>query len=268
MTRLGQIRAVFLRDLRIQMSYPFAFIFQFTGIAFSLFSLFFLGELIGSSPFLAQYEGGYFEFALIGAVVLVLAGAAIRSFNMGLIQESNRGTLEILLASSTPLYALVLGWMIWPLALAALQGGLTFGIGWVLAGDSFQLSGVLVSLVPLVLTIATFLEIGLVAGAFNVVTKRGDPLTPLVLSASALVAGAVFPVAVLPHWLQVLARLFPAFYGFNAMRGVLIGNESLAQIAPEIAVLLAFNAVMLPLGMWLLKRSLRFARVMGTLATS
>lgn len=160
----------------------------------------------------------------------------------------------------------MIGWLVWPLSLATVEGGLTLGIGWSLASDSFSLSGLILALLPFALTVATFLAVGLMAGAFTVITKRGDPLTPLFLSASTLLAGAVFPVEVLSSWLQVLAKAFPAFCGFNAMRAVLIGNQALVDLGPEVLILVAFNAVMLPLGMWMLRRALRVARVTGTFA--
>jgi ABC-2 type transport system permease protein len=267
-TLIGSVGSVLRRDLLVQLSYPFQFGATFAGIGFSLFSLFFLGRLVGSSPYLEGYESGYFEFALIGTVVLILAGAAMRAFNSGLQAEARNGTFEILLASPVPLGFLVAGWMAWPLLLASLEGALSFGIGWLLAEDGFDAGGVLAAMVPFTLTVATFLAIGLIAGAFTVISKRGDPLTPLVMAASTLVAGAVFPVEVLPGWIQVLARLFPAFYGFNAMRAVLIGGESFSGIVDEVLILVVFNLVLIPLGMWALVRALHVARVTGTLATS
>lgn len=268
MSLISSVVAVLRRDLRIQLSYPFQFASTFAGIGFSLFSLFFFSRLVGTSPYLAEYEAGYFEFALIGTVVLVLAGAAMRAFNSGLQAEGRNGTFEILLASPIPLGFLVGGWMTWPLLLAGLEGGLSFGIGWLLADEGFDAGGLLSALVPFVLTVASFMAIGLIAGAFTVISKRGDPITPLVMAASTLLAGAVFPVEVLPAWLQVLARLFPAFYGFNAMRAVLIGGQSFAGIVDEVVILGLFNLVLIPLGMWVLGRALHVARVTGTLATN
>ena len=96
MTVIEQTTAVFKRDFRIQISYPFQFISQGAGILFSLFALFFLGRLGGASSFLDQYNGEYFAFALVGVVVLLLAGAALRSFTNGLRSEGGGGTLEIL----------------------------------------------------------------------------------------------------------------------------------------------------------------------------
>lgn len=268
MNIVASVFGVLQRDIRIQLTYPFQFVFQFAGIGFSLFSLFFLGRLVGSSPHLADYSAGYFEFALIGTLVLVLAGAAMQAFNAGLQAEARNGTFEILLASPVPLGFLVAGWMTWPLMLAAVEGGLAFGIGWLVAEDGFDAEGIFAALVPLSLTVLSFLALGLIAGAFTVVSKRGNPLTPLVMMASTLLAGAVFPVELLPAWLQVFAKLFPAFYGFNAMRAVLIGGQQFSGIIDEVVTLAIFNLVLIPLGMWSLKRSLHIARLTGTLGTS
>ena len=180
---LGTALGVLRRDYRIQLSYQFQLVFQVVGIGFTLFSLFFLGRLVGTSTYLADYKGGYFEFALIGVVVIALAGASMRAFNSGLQAEARNGTFEILLASPVRLVTLVIGWMMWPLIMAAFEGGLSFGIGWLLADQGFDQRGLLAASVPFVLTIASFLAIGLIAGAFVVITKRGDPFTPLIMSA-------------------------------------------------------------------------------------
>lgn len=180
---MSRVGAVLRRDVRIHLSYPFQIVTQLGGIGFSLFTLFFLGRLVGSSEYLSDYEGGYFEFALIGIVVLILAGAALRAFTDGLQAESRNGTFEILLASPVPLRVLVAGWMTWPLILATLEGGLSFAIGWVIARDSFNASGFLPALVPFLLTVASFLATGLIAGAFTVVTNTS--LSPARVAAPA-----------------------------------------------------------------------------------
>ena len=254
--------------MQVQLTYPFQFISRGVGIFVSLFTFFFLGRLVGASSYLDQYEGGYFAFALVGVVTMLLAGAALQSFTRGLASDTGRGTLEILLASRVRLGVLVTGWMMYPLLLASVQGVITFGAGWLLVSDAFSVRGLLVAALPFALLVLTFLAVGVISGAFTVITKRGDPISGIYLSVSTLLAGAVFPVEVLPEWLQTVARLFPAFYGFRSIRDVLSGGATFVDVRGDTLILVAFNVVLLPFGMWVLRRALRFARVMGTLATS
>lgn len=265
---MQQVLAVLRRDLQVQLTYPFQFLSRGIGIFVSLFTFFFLGRLVGTSSYLDQYEGGYFAFALVGVVTMILAGAALQSFTSGLGSDASAGTLEILLASRVRLGVLVTGWMLYPLLLASVQGMVMFGFGWFLVSEAFHLGGLLIAVLPFALLVLTFLAVGVAAGAFTMISKRGDPISGIYLSVSTLLAGAVFPVEVLPEWLQAIARLFPAFYGFRAIREALIGGGTFADIRGDVLILVAFNIVLLPLGMWALRRALHFARVMGTLATS
>jgi ABC-2 type transport system permease protein len=264
---LTSIGGVFRRDLRIQLSYPVQLASQGVGIAFSLATLFFVGKLVGNSPLLAQYQGGYFEFALVGLLVVTLAGVALQAFTGGLRAETAAGTLEFLLVSRTPLWVLLAGWMAWPMTLAGVQAVVFFGVGWWLSQGSFDVGGLLAAVPPFLLTVGSFIALGIMSAAFTVMTKRGDPFTPIIVSATNLLAGALFPVAVLPTVLQVLSRAFPAFYGFNAMRSVLLGGESFLEILDELAALLAFNLALFPIGLWMLRSAFRLARITGTLAT-
>ena len=65
-----------------------------------------------------------------------------------------------------------------------------------------------------------------------------------------------------------MARLVPAFYGFEGMRAVLLADAGLTQILDEVAILLGFCVVLLPIATWLFSRSLKIARVTGTLANA
>ena len=264
---IGQAAAILRRDARTQLSYPFQYVSQASGLAFSLFSFFFIGRLVGDAPALARFDGGYFPFAVVGLLVTMLAGTALTSFTSAIRSEQGSGTLEVLLASPVRLPVLVVGWMAWPLTVAGVQAVVFFAVAVWMADGAFDVGAVPAAVPAFVLTVGSFAALGMVSGAFVVVTKRGDPFTPLVTAATNLVAGALFPVDLLPGWLQALARLFPAFYGFNAMRGLLLGGESFVSTVDELAVLVAFDVALVVAGVWLLRRALRLAKVTGTLST-
>ena len=267
MTPLAPLGAVFRRDARIQLSYPFQYVTQVLGLLFSLFSFFFIGVLVGDSPALSDYEGGYFAFAVVGLLVLSLSGTALSTFTSTIRSEQAAGTLEILLASRMRLSSLVSGSLLWPFTIEGLQAAVFFVVAWFVSDGAFRLAAVPAALPVFLLTVLSFAALGLSSGAMVIVTKRGDPIGPIVVTATNLVAGAVFPVEILPEWLQVIARAFPAFYGFNAMRGLLLGGESFTSTLDEILILVAFNLVLLAVGMALVRWALRLARVTGTLAS-
>jgi len=262
---LPRVSALARRDLVIELSYHFQLVIRFFSIVMSVTMFFFLSRLVGNAEPLEGFRGGYFEFVLLGLVVLGFSQACVNSFGQSIQTAQSGGTLEILLSTATRLPTLLAGTLVVPLLLATVEAGLYLAFGFALGDLSFTLRGVLLSIPILLLTLGTFAAVGILSATVIVLTKRGDPFSSLVLQASNLLAGAMFPVALLPGPLRALAHLVPAFYGLRATRAVLLADAGFADIAADVGILLAFNLVMLPAATWLLSRALRIARVTGTL---
>jgi ABC-2 type transport system permease protein len=262
---VSRVRALAGRDLTIELSYQFQLFLHLFSILTALAMFFFLSRLVGQAEELAQYETGYFEFALLGLLVIGFSQACVNSFGQSIQAAQNDGTLEILLSTSTRLPTLLAGTLVVPLLLGLVEGGLYLSAGWLLADLVFSLSAAVLAILLLVLTLGTFAAIGIVSAAVIVLTKRGDPFSSLALQGSNLLAGAIFPVEVMPEALQALARAVPAFYGLRGIREVLLAGGGLADVAVDLGVLVAFNLAMLPVAFLFLSRAVRMARVVGTL---
>jgi ABC-2 type transport system permease protein len=76
----------------------------------------------------------------------------------------------------------------------------------------------------------------------------------------------MFPIQSLPRPLEILARAIPLTYAVDGMRRALLEGQSLATMAPTLAVLAGFGVILLPLSLAGLSLSLRRARQDGTLS--
>jgi ABC-2 type transport system permease protein len=76
----------------------------------------------------------------------------------------------------------------------------------------------------------------------------------------------LFPVSILPDWLQFVAHLNPVTYSLDAMRGALLAGARLRQIAPAVAILLLFALILLPASIWGFSWALRRTKITGTLS--
>jgi len=214
---------------------------------------------------LRAYAGHYFEFVVIGTVLVAFVTLGLSTLSQTIADEQRAGTLEMLLSAPTSLPALLAGFLVVPLGLTTVQVAVEVAAAIAIFGAHFPLSGLLLALPVLVLTVATFCAFGIFSASFIVLTKRGDPFAIFVAQASTLLAGALFPVSVLPGPLQGMARAVPAFYGLDAMRAAVLGNAGLGDVAGKLLVLAAFAAALLPLAVLAFSRALRAARVTGTL---
>jgi ABC-2 type transport system permease protein len=78
--------------------------------------------------------------------------------------------------------------------------------------------------------------------------------------------GALFPIATLPWALRVVSELIPITHSLYGMRMALLEGASLAALEPEIMVLSIFSLTLLPLSLLIFSRTLRRARLLGTLS--
>lgn len=258
--------AAFLRrDWRIARSYRLQFALDVVTAPLSLALFLFLSRLVDPArlPNDADLAGGYFSYAAVGVVVLRMVQSALTSFATKLKTEQTTGTFETLLAEPISPTTVVLGTASFELLRALATGTVTLLTG-VLFGLRFDVSvGSLVGLViGLPALMATFAAIGVVVGAFAVVVKQVTALLGLATAALGLLAGAYFPIGLLPAPLRIVANLLPFTWGIDVLRAALLRGELAAD---RLALLTGFAVVALPLSLWLFGRSLDQARRGGTL---
>jgi ABC-2 type transport system permease protein len=75
----------------------------------------------------------------------------------------------------------------------------------------------------------------------------------------------LFPVSVLPDWLQLVAKLNPVTYALEAMRAALLGGAGLHAVLQPLLVLFLFAAVLLPLSVAVFAWALRRTKTTGTM---
>jgi ABC-2 type transport system permease protein len=261
---LTRVAAIARRDARIELSYHFVLLLRGFSIAFTVVMFAFISQLVGDAPQLEGLRGGYLEFVVIGLVLNGLAITCATAFNASISRAQTDDTLEVLLATPTPFGTLLGGTLAVPLGIGVVEAAMAFGIA-VLLGATFAPSGLALGILVLLPLLGTFAALGIVSAAVIVLTKRGDPFSNLTIQASNLLAGAMFPVALLPDALQHLARLVPAFYGLRSLRAVLLADAGFADVLPDVLILVAFNIVLLPLALAAFRWSVAQARVTGTL---
>jgi ABC-2 type transport system permease protein len=260
--RLG---ALARRDLKVELSYHFQFGLRLFNIVFAFTMFYVLGGLVGDQPELAGLNGGYTEFVVVGLLLAGFANACTTAFNRAITEAQADDTLEILLSTPTPFATMLGGTLTVPVMLSAVDSAVYLLLTFLVVGSSITWSGLIVAFPVLVLVLGTFAALGIVSASVIVLTKRGDPFSTLAVQVSNLLAGAMFPVTVMPEVLQALARLVPAFYALRSIRAALLADAGFADVAGDLLILLAFNVVLLPLALGSFRRAVAIARTTGTL---
>jgi ABC-2 type transport system permease protein len=82
-----------------------------------------------------------------------------------------------------------------------------------------------------------------------------------------VISGTLFPITVFPPWLQVVAHLSPLTYALDALRSAVLADQPTTSYLVDIAVLVGFAVVLVPLSAMVLEQSFRIAQRRGTLST-
>lgn len=187
--------------------------------------------------------------ALIALSILwtgVLCGAIL------MVVEDEEGMRERIALTETGSLALVGS----KLLLAATVVFAQSAVMLVLAVAAFGVFASNALLALLVIAAASFscIGIGLVIAAFARQVAAAVIMSVLVSFPLIFMTGAVYPLSQMPSFMQWLARAVPLTYAIDALSGVMLRGEGLADVAGRVGILLAFGVGLLAVGSMLARR--------------
>ena len=268
MTFLLEVWLFFRRDLLIAKSYRSPFVMEIVQALFGTAVFYYVARFV-DSPGLREtlpQSGGYFAFSLIGFVFLDYLSAALDTFDRSLEEARDSGTLEHLLVTQTSLPIMLAGSALYPFAATTLRIAVYLAWGALFFGFPLRSANWLAVLVVVLVSLLAFSGLGILSASYLLLFKRGNPAKWLLLGISSVAGGMLFPVSILPNWLQFCARLNPITYALDAMRAALLGSARVQDLLKPIAILLCFAAVLLPISMLTFAAALRRTKSTGTLA--
>jgi len=249
----GDFRAFFaaaLKEIRQQRRYPTLFLGQLfwpvllpaswvlMGRAYSgndPQALAAFADRAGSSNVAVFVFVGYAMYNWL-SVLLWGAGTALR-------QEQLRGTLEAVFVTPAsrlvPLFGPGVGTLL-PMAVIFASNFLALRFFF---GIVPPIAAVIQSAVIVVLGIPALYAIGALFGASVLRFGEVAPVVQLIRGIFVLACGITFPVAMLPLWAQVGAKVLPPTYIVDDIRRVLLRGDSLADVAGDVAIVLGIAAL-------------------------
>ena len=256
----------FFRDLAIARSYRLLFVFELVETLLGVAAFYYLSQFVEVRAYASeQLAGGYFAFAVVGFAFFDYLSVALSAFDQSLEEARRNGTLEYLLVTQTSLPVDLAGSAIYPFALLSLRT--TVYLGWAVVLFHFPIAQAnwAGAVLVLVASVLAFTGLGILSASYSLLFKRGNPVKWLFLGVAGLVSGIMYPVTVLPHALQILARLVPVTYSLQGMRIALLEDATLSALWPTLRALLLFALVLLPLSLAVFTWALRRTKVTGTL---
>lgn len=268
LTQIKIIGALLKRDLRILITYKFAFTTMLFSIGISLFYLVLFGAMFGVEipvP-IAEYGMDFVSYLLIGAVGWAFLWSVLNVTAQSTRNEMLMGTLEPLLLTKVKLPTLMIAYTIFgslfglaSLSLLLLVGYFAFGVAAFAAANVFTLT----------IFILSALLVGAIGFIFAGVTfwvKNIGAGVPVLQNIAIFFSGVFFPITMLPEVLQPISKFVPFYYSIEGMRKSLLPTVSATEMVNYVGILLVFVVLFAALGLYILHRGLIKAKKGGTLA--
>jgi ABC-2 type transport system permease protein len=260
----------FFRDLRIARTYRSPFILEAIEALFAAAMFFYGARFVDSPELRASLPQGhsYFAYALVGFVFFDYLTAALDTFDRTLQEARDTGTLEPLLVTQVPLPVVLAGSTLYPFCSTTLRIIVYLAWGTVLFGFPLRSANWFSVIAVVLITLVAFSALGIFSASYLLLFKRGNPGKWFIVGISSIVGGMLFPVSILPDWLQFVARLNPVTYAMDAMRDALLDGANLTSIGRPLLILAIFVVILLPFSMATFGWALRRTKMNGTLTHS
>lgn len=257
----------FLRDLRQSLSYRLSFFLDMASVFFSAATFFFVARLFEQAgpAQLQNFAGGYFPFVLVGIAFSTYQTVGLSSFAQSLRQEQYMGTMESILATPVRIPTFLAGSALWDFSYATFEVCVYFVVAASAFGLSLGQANPAAAVASILLTLTTFMGLGILAAAFILRFKKGNPVTWLIASAGELFGGVYFPIEILPDWMKSISQWVPMTHALSALRQSLLSNAGFGVIQDDLFFLTAFTLLIWPVGVFAFKYALKKSQADGSL---
>jgi ABC-2 type transport system permease protein len=267
---IGQMRlwgdamwGIIRRDAILFVSYRSQLVAQFLGPLFTITLFYYISHLLKVNTF--HSPGGYFGFVIVGLVIVQILTISLGVMPVTVRQELVSGTIERFLVSAHGPVNGILGTMLFPLINALFSAIVMLTLAALVFGLPLAATAVLAIPVAL-LGVVAFMPFAFFLVALVMAFKQASSATQFIVAGIAIVGGLYFPIAVLPGWIRWTSEVQPFTPATDLLRHLLIGTPLVHPAIVELLKLVGFIAILLPLGVMLLRASIRYGQRTGTVA--
>jgi ABC-2 type transport system permease protein len=190
-----------------------------------------------------------------GLLCIVLTISTLFITTLSITRETERGTMENLLAMPVRPIEVMLAKVVPYIVIGYAQAVLIVAIAWVVFGLPVR-GSILLLIFALGLFIASNLVLGVTFSTIARNQMQAIQMAQFTLLPSFLLSGFMFPFKGMPLWAQWTGEIFPVTHVLRIVRGLLLKGNGLPEIAPELWPIIVFTLVVAAIATWSYRETL------------
>ena len=207
----------------------------------------------------------YIMFVVVGSGLTGLWSGLLFISGNSINVERWSGTLETLVGVPTSLPVIVFGKNLANVIQSLISMIVAYFLAGLLFGYTLSIAQPVLFFISLVLTIVAFISFGLIIAPIFVMNPAVQQWQNAMEFPVYILAGFMFPVALLPNWTTPLSYLLPPYWAARALHGTASANAPLEQTLAAWGLMLLDSAICLLIARFLFRKMLVKARADATL---
>ncbi len=255
---LYAIRAAFIQQWKV-----------FTTPAEAVTSILFVIAPIAVLAWIANLADQPEKLAYVSVGVFFMAIWTSTAFRMGfsLTSEFFMGTLDIALASRTPMMVIMLGKALAVVTTACFTGLVAFATISLISQELIDVADVGLLVVSVGVTMAALIAASFTLTPFTLLVQGRAGFFNGIIPFGVVFSGFLFPVSQLPAGLEVVAWFLPASWGMDAVIRSVDGGGSTWKVVGDWIAALAISGAYLSVTYYMFRKVEERIRLTGSLAT-
>ena len=187
-------------------------------------------------------------FVVVGGTMIAFWLNVLWNMSAQFYWEKETGTLEAYLVAPISRMAILLGMALGGMVNTTLRAVVILVAGTLIFQVQLALHEPFTALLLFFLSIIALYALGMLfASLFMLYGREAWHTANLLQEPVYFLSGSYFPTKFLPFTIQILASLIPLTFGLDGMRRVVIQGEGIADIWGNVAALIIFILILMPL---------------------
>jgi ABC-2 type transport system permease protein len=238
-------------------------------VVFRSYRLRFLGEVVAGFSTVAVT---YYVSRLVnvppfnsGLVIMEILFSTVGALPARVRQELVAGTFERFVVSPFGAAAGVISMTTFPFLLSLASGTITMAFAMIVFGMPIEWSTAWLGFPLVILGCLSFAPFALFGAAGVICVKQAQTGMHFVLLGIAFIAGFLFPVSLLPGWIQWTSDVQPFTPTVGLLRHVVAGTPMDGSVGLALLKIVLAAAILFPLSAWALALGIRISQRRGTI---